>query len=88
MTDSYKQVTSLKSERTKVMVSVGGPLFDDAIFSTMVSTAQNRTKFVKSALKEWKKLKFYISESINHLDHPNDMKIYAELILDGGCKPF
>ena len=37
----------------EVMLSVGGPSFDDSIFSTLVSSSENRTTFVNSAIKEW-----------------------------------
>ena len=48
---NYEQVTALKSEKTKVLLSVGGPYMNDTTFSVMVSNPENRQKFVNNSVE-------------------------------------
>ena len=41
----------MKSPKTKVMLSIGGPGFDDSIFSRLVNDEMERKKFVNNSLQ-------------------------------------
>jgi GH18 family chitinase len=55
----YQKITSLKNNnQTKVMLSVGGPDFDDQLFSRLVNNITNRQRFVNHTIPYLKELNF------------------------------
>ena len=54
----FQKVTALKSDETKVMLSVGGPDANDTLFSTLVNNVTLRANFVKHSVQYLKENNF------------------------------
>jgi GH18 family chitinase len=55
----YQKITSLKNNnQTKVLLSVGGPDFDDSLFSRLVNNETNRQRFVNHTIPYLKEQNF------------------------------
>jgi GH18 family chitinase len=54
----FKNLVTLRSGRTKLILSVGGPSHDDEVFSRMVTNATARKNFVHNSTEYLKKMNF------------------------------
>ena len=57
-TEMFKNLVSLRSGRTKVILSVGGPRHSDETFSRMVTNETSRKNFVAQSTEYLRKFNF------------------------------